>query len=301
VESASQLSNGGDGCSPHHFQVYHRLATILLGLVTLANQDNHDTTTTALVSRRVQLLQQTRGLAQRILKEGRMKGGYGATQYYCWFTAIAGECSEALGDTVCANLAYKSIAKLESLLLLFPPNDGMMDRGSEDGKNTIYCRHYFVYGSHTGRGGGNKHTNDMTTLDENEVNDNVGRFVLKGMGQPTFGRNRYHFAMPPRSDNTNNEWFGDDSLIVVAGPPIVGAGVPPTLPNHHGYNSNQKNVTTTTTTDTTICTDSKIGNGLVPHGTLMERIRRTGSTDTLVSSSCRNDDDENDIPILNQH
>jgi hypothetical protein len=86
--------------SPHHVKVYHRLATVLLRMVARnASGDG--------------ILQTTRALARRILKEGRMKGPYGATHYYTFFTAIAAECSECMGDYHTAHLCYKSIDKME--------------------------------------------------------------------------------------------------------------------------------------------------------------------------------------------
>jgi hypothetical protein len=232
-----------DGCSPYHFQVYHRLATILLGLVTVANQyqkNNDDKQTTLL------LLQQTRCLAQRILKDGRMKGGYGATQYYCWFTAVAGECSEALCDTVCAQLAYKSIAKLESFMLLYPHDGGMINtkvhvvivnnkdhndkdddveeeeekkdviENDENSKNALFW--YYVYGRYDGISS-NKY-NGITSLDDNDEN-------VHGTGR------------------NNHEVVGVNSMM----PPLMGAVISPTLQEFDLVNINnvKKDVTTFTT------------------------------------------------------
>jgi hypothetical protein len=100
------INNNSGNNTNYHAKVYHRLATLLLTLARLI--DDNETH-----NNHMDQFQMIRSYAQSILKVGRMKGVYGATHYYVWFTAIAAESSEVIGDSHIANLAYRSINKLQ--------------------------------------------------------------------------------------------------------------------------------------------------------------------------------------------
>ncbi|KAG7373798.1 hypothetical protein IV203_012893 [Nitzschia inconspicua] len=254
-------------CCPHHFKVYHRLATILMGLAAMANHNNNnnnnnndsDSVKTSRDDDCLVLLQQIRSLAQRILKESRMKGRYGATHYYCWFTAVAGECSEALGDLACAHLAYKSVGKLESTF---------------HGRMTLLP----VYGSNNVPISMTKTTTTTTTL----INEQSESFDSNDGG---VGRRHLGFPLGTRS---NNHSYSNNASInkTVFPPPLLGAVIPPTLHDLAQHHKDHRVVAVGGGgTDTNTASNSKIGNRFVSTGSLMDRIHRTGSSDSLVVSS----------------
>lgn len=205
------------GCSPHHFQVYHRLATIILGLVSISMA----------VDNKNSILQHIRALAQRILKEGRMKGhANGATHYYTWFTAVAAECSEALGDKTCAHLCYKSIDKLEMSL-------------SISDSTTL-----LVYGR----------SNEADHL----ATDGLGRKSTLGF-TGSGGYQAIHCG-----------------TLKVVMPSMVCALIPPSMYDIIGHDCDND---ATTHKSNIHSHNSIIGNILVDPGSLMDRVRRTGTTE----------------------
>ncbi|KAG7349961.1 hypothetical protein IV203_012558 [Nitzschia inconspicua] len=260
-------------CCPHHFKVYHRLATILMGLAAMANHNNNnnnnndsDSVKTSRDDDCLVLLQQIRSLAQRILKESRMKGRYGATHYYCWFTAVAGECSEALGDLACAHLAYKSVGKLESNF------HGM--RGRMMTLLPVYGTTNVPLSTTTTT---TRIIEQSKTVYQESFDSNDG----------VVGEGYLGFPLGTRSNNNHSNSNNTSINKTVFPPPLLGAVIPPTL-NDLAQHLKDHHVDVVVVVDTGISTNtawnSKIGNRFVSTGSLVDRIYRTGSSDSLVVS-----------------
>lgn len=108
-------------------QIYRRLTLLLTGFVaTIACQDDGGDDKEEEEEAAKVVAKHTSNLARKILKEegSHMKKKHGnedsrrcletdGIHYYCFFTAIAAECSEFLGNTDKALLAYKSIRAME--------------------------------------------------------------------------------------------------------------------------------------------------------------------------------------------
>ena len=146
-----------------------------------------------------------------------MKGDYGMTEYYLWFTAMAAEISETLQDNRTAYLCYKSIEKLERSTEMILPVYG--HDGVQDGV--------------LGRSGNYSHL-------------------------PLASRSGNHFV------GMKHQGVNDGGIMAIPLPTLI-----------QGHTS-------------VATTDSKIGNHLVPNGSLQERIRRSAEAAGVVMNDYSN-------------
>jgi len=218
--------------------------------------------------------------------------------YYCWFTAIAAECGEYLGELDTALLAYKSVRAME-------------DRQQQNGAG--------YFGNRSGIG---VYTHENKTGNATGTEIGIASYALEECIAPTIStesKNSDRASSRPqitvtktpantpkavaRKKHTNSNDAADSSWIAMATknhhvsanhplgirrskntlfspvPYIDGPILSPalSLPRNYDYDHDlvcNGNVLRNTKRSST---DSKIGNDLVPYGTLEERIHRCSS------------------------
>jgi len=228
--------------------------------------------------------------------------------YYCWFTAIAAECGEYLGDLDTALLAYKSIRAME---------DRLWQNNADAGSASVYaCR------NQSGEGAENDIENKMR-IDGCALEECIARTISKGSdnSEPasncsspqitvtkTPANTPNAMARKKHANNNNNDAAGSSCMAMAnknhhtsasanvnvnANHPVVirrsrkalfspvrvaPAGLLLLSPDSGLVvrGSSDVNVLRNTKRSSSN-SDSKSGNDLVPSGTLEERIRRCSS------------------------
>ena len=290
--------------NPLRSQIYHRLMLLLLGFVDVIDSPQvqkgdrswiapREMTSTMTAEESKMIVNTVFNLARKILKEAGsvMKQNVAVVQptsssstsydpssasnlgsrrmveadgiyYYCYFTAIAAECSEYLGDQKTALLAYKSIRALE-------------DRQLETFAGDSVKRSVSIYASkgETGFESRIVEENFTTTISGHISSPKVTGTKTPANTPEPDARKKHakrndvtacsQIAVPTKNGHNSATYSlcnrrNENSLFsaVKVKPSSVSLG--------SGRIDNSKNCTT----------DSRIGNGLIPFGTLEERIRR---------------------------
>jgi hypothetical protein len=243
------------------------------------------------------IIQHSRSLAQQVLKQSRMKR-HGAIDVYAWFTTFAAECSELLGDIHLAHLAYKSVDSiLKRRRQTHHSNKGWSSssrsRSNTASTTTSRDRNYAAvivpptpstspFPSHhkTIRGAGSSITKSKKTDSSTAIKDNT---VGEGrMEVPTMT-----IKVLIDEDDSNDS-------------PVI----PDTAAASYSVGHHMTRRTTYRRASwlaySILHPDSKVGNYLVPPGTLEERIHRTTAMGVIKLTPTEQTKVEDDI-ITPQH
>ena len=230
--------------------------------------------------------------------------------FYCWFTAVAAECGECLGDLDTALLAYKSIRAME---------DRLWQNNADAGSTGVYaCRNQSGEGAENkienelridgraleesiactiskgsdnfephGKGGNSQITvtkisantpNSMASKKHANNNNSSSSNDAAGSGWMAMAIKNRHASSSANASvnaNTNHPIAIRRSRKVLSGPRVAPVGLLLLSPDSDLVVRGSRDANVLRNTKRSSCnSDSKIGNRLVPSGTLEERIRR---------------------------